>query len=229
MNFKTAAPFRCAAVSYFYRMKVISANTAKATTINWNGKTETTGIYKYPVNGSIMLGKEAVAGDTIADRRVHGGGHKACYLFSGNHYPYWKSLYGHLLWNWGMFGENLSLEDMDESEMRIGNVYRIGSALVQVSMPREPCYKLGVRFGNQQILRDFISFGYPGTYVRVLEEGHVRAGDKAVLELCSENPLTVRDCFLLYYQKEKEKDLLKVAVENTALPQYKRDYLLKYL
>lgn len=210
-------------------MKVISANTAKATTIKWNGKTEITGIYKYPVNGSIMLGKEAVAGDTIADRRVHGGSHKACYLFSGNHYPYWKGRYGHLSWDWGMFGENLSLEDMDESQMRIGDVYRIGKALVQVSMPREPCYKLGLRFGTQRILREFISFGYPGSYVRVLEEGAVTAGDKAVLEFRSENPLTVRDCFLLYYQKEKAADLLKWAVENTALPHYKREYLMQYL
>lgn len=210
-------------------MKVLSANTAKATTINWNGKTEITGIYKYPVNGSIMLGKEAVAGDTIADRRVHGGSHKACYLFSGNHYPYWKDRYGHLSWNWGMFGENLSLQDMDESQMRIGDVYRIGAALVEVSMPREPCYKLGLRFGTQRILREFISYGYPGSYVRVLEEGGVTAGDKAVLEFRSENPLTIRDCFLLYYQKEKAADLLKLAVENTALPSYKREYLMQYL
>ncbi len=209
-------------------MKVRSTNIARPTRIQWNGKTETTGIYKYPVDGPITLESEAVAKDIVADRRVHGGIHKACYLYSSGHYPYWKSLYPGLEWDWGMFGENLTVDGMDERHIRIGDIFRVGEALVQVSMPREPCYKLGIRFGDQQILKAFIAYGYPGTYVRVLEEGGVKAGDSLVLLEESPNPLTVHQCFELYYARIKSREVLTLALDNPALPEYKREALQKY-
>ncbi|MGB5459518.1 MAG: MOSC domain-containing protein, partial [Eudoraea sp.] len=149
-------------------MQVLSTNIGNLTKITWNGKVLSTGIFKYPTSSPLVLEKETVANDSIADRRVHGGIHKACYLFSVKHYPYWKKRYPDLEWNWGMFGENLSVTEMDETQIRIGDIYKIGSALVQISQPREPCFKLGVRFGNQQILKEFIEYGFPGTYVKVL-------------------------------------------------------------
>jgi MOSC domain-containing protein YiiM len=209
-------------------MEVLSVNIARPRQIEWNGKIEYTGIFKSPVEFPIHLGKTAVSADTIVDRKVHGGTHKACYVFSAQHYPYWKKKYPELPWTWGMFGENLTLRGMDESVVRIGNVYRIGQALVQVSMPREPCYKLGVRFGTQSILKEFIAYGNPGAYVRVLEEGLVKPGDRADIREESDNALTVRDCFLLYYAKEKPADILGLAIENQALPKYKRDKLAGY-
>ena len=206
----------------------MSVNIARPIQVSWNGKTETTGIYKVPADGSIFLGTSRVTNDTIANHKVHGGPDKACYLFSSDHYPYWQERYPHLQWHWGMFGENLTIEGMDEARMRIGDIYRIGNARVQVSQPREPCYKLGIKFGAQKILKEFIAHAHPGTYVRVLREGLVRAGDTADLEEQSGNPLTVRQCFELIMAPVKTREHLQWALQNTALPAYKRDKLRKY-
>ncbi|RKN78125.1 MOSC domain-containing protein [Ulvibacterium marinum] len=210
-------------------MRIISTNIGQPTTILWNNKKEQTGIFKYPVSEPLFLEKESVAQDTISNRKVHGGVHKACYLFSMDQYPYWKGLYPHLEWNWGMFGENLTIEGLDETQIRIGDIFRIGTALVQVSQSREPCYKLGVRFGNQDILRQFIDHGYSGAYVRILEEGQVRTGDILQLEQASENPLTVKQFFNFLFERKKNPDILQLAIANTALPERKRERLKKYL
>jgi MOSC domain-containing protein YiiM len=127
-----------------------------------------------------------------------------------------------------MFGENISVEGMDEGEMRIGDIYRIGEALVQVSQPREPCYKLGIRFGSQNIIKEFIDRAFPGTYVRVLQEGHVSAGEGIFLEEQSVNPLTVKQCFELILSAEKSPEHLRWALQNPALPEGKRLKLSKY-
>jgi MOSC domain-containing protein YiiM len=193
-------------------MQVLSTNIGNLTKITWNGKVLSTGIFKYPTSSPLVLEKETVANDSIADRRVHGGIHKACYLFSVKHYPYWKKRYPDLEWTWGMFGENLSVTEMDETQIRIGDIYKIGSALVQISQPREPCFKLGVRFGNQQILKEFIEYGFPGTYVKVLEEGQVSSGDNLSLLKPSDNLLTVHQFFQLLYAKKKDEKILRLLI-----------------
>ncbi len=216
-------------VFYFYSMKVIATNIGKSTLIEWNGKQEVTGIFKYPVQKPISLGPAAVENDIVANRKVHGGIHKACYLFSADQYPYWKNLYAHLDWDWGMFGENLTVAGLDESKIRIGNIYKIGAALVQVSQPREPCYKLGIRFGTQEIVRQFIEHGYPGTYVRLLEKGEVATEDTLELVEQSENPLTVAQFYRLLYARKKDSHIVRLAVSNMSLPEYKRKRLEKFL
>lgn len=210
-------------------MKVLATNIAQPREILWKGKTEFTGIYKVPVAEPIFLGKESVHGDTISQRSVHGGVDKACYLFSAKHYDYWKNKYPHLPWDWGMFGENLTVSDLDESKLRIGDRFSIGEAVVEVSEPREPCYKLGIRFGHQKIIQDFITHGYPGTYVRVLKEGSVKAGDDLRMEQQSANTLTVTDFFQLRYMPKKDPELLKLAMDNPALAERKKEKLRRYL
>lgn len=210
-------------------MQIISTNIGKSTTISWNGQQTTTGIYKYPVHEPLLLEDESVARDTISDRKVHGGIFKACYLFSADHYPYWKEKYPELEWNWGMFGENLTIEGLDESKMRIGNIYKMGNALVQVTQPREPCFKLGIKFGTQEILRQFIDHGFPGTYVKVLEIGEVKKGDTLELVKESESTLTVQQFYTLLFSRTKDIDLLKLAIANDALPPNKRERLKRYL
>lgn len=210
-------------------MKVIATNIGEAVTVEWNGKNEQTGIFKYPTEAPLYLSKNDVKGDTVIDRVHHGGINKACYLFSADYYPYWKNLYPKLKWDWGMFGENLTVQGLDEDEMRIGNVYRLGSALIQVSQPREPCYKLGIRFGTQEILRQFIAHNHPGTYVKILEEGTVTMGDSLALVKESENTLTVKNFYELLFTREKDKELLALFMDNDAVPQYKKDRFKKYI
>ncbi len=213
---------------YLAFMKVISTNIGKPTKIEWNGEETTTGIYKYPVQEAIYLNKEEVSHDTIADRRYHGGIFKACYLFSAEQYPYWKAKYPHLEWDWGMFGENLTVEGLDESKIRIGNVYQLGTALVQITQPREPCFKLGIRFNDQTILKQFIDHGFPGTYIRILREGNVAVGDSLELVDESKSPLTTQQFYNLLFSKQKNKELVQMAMENDALPPGKREKLKKW-
>ena len=213
---------------YLGSMKVISTNLGKSTKIIWNGKETTTGIFKYPVDEPLFLDMEQVTNDTIANRKVHGGIYKACYLFSSVHYPYWQEKYPHLEWDWGMFGENLTIEGLNESTLRVGNIYRLGTALVQITQPREPCFKLGIRFGNQDILKEFIDYGFPGTYIRVLEKGKVAAGDELQLMEESDIPLTVQQLFGLIFAREKDKELLRWAIDHEALPPGKREKLKKF-
>ncbi|MBG50224.1 MAG: sulfurase [Pseudozobellia sp.] len=210
-------------------MKIISTNIGKPQTITWNGKTEQTGIFKYPLNEGLDLKKEIVSNDTIIDRVHHGGSNKACYIFSADEYAYWKEIYPDLDWDWGMFGENLTIEGLDENTLRVGNIYKIGSALVQVSQPREPCYKLGVRFQDQGILKKFIDRVRPGTYLRVLEEGHVNKGDEMELVEESSNEFSITHFHNLLYSKEKSKELLDLFMSNDAVPQYKKEKFKKYL
>jgi MOSC domain-containing protein YiiM len=210
-------------------MKVISTNLGSPTTFMWNGKEEQTGIFKYPVSEPLFLNKVDVAKDTIINRINHGGTNKACYLFSKDQYPYWKNLYPELDWNWGMFGENLTVEGMEDEVMRIGDIYKVGSTLVQVSQPREPCYKLGIRFGSQKILKQYIEHGQPGTYVRVLEEGYVKVGDEFQMVQQSKNSLTTRQFFDLINSKHKDKELLQLAMQNESVPEYKKERLRKHL
>ena len=116
-------------------MKILSTNIARPATIEWRGQKVETGIYKYAVANPIFLGSEDVVNDHVMDRRYHGGSDKACYLYSADHYPFWQNKYPNQDWEWGMFGENLTISGLDESEIRIGDRFQIGNAVVQVTQP----------------------------------------------------------------------------------------------
>ena len=210
-------------------MEVIATNLGTPTTFEWNGKEEQTGIFKKPVSKPLFLNTTDVTSDTVIDRVHHGGINKACYLFGAENYSHWKQLYPNLDWNWGMFGENLTIKGLDESKIRVGNIYRLGTALVQISQPREPCYKLGIRFGSQEVIRQFIDHNRPGTYIRILEEGEVKIGDTLTLIEKSENTLTTQQFYELMFMREKPKELLQLFMDNPSVPQYKKERYKKYL
>ena len=210
-------------------MQVLSVNISNPQTINWRGKKVQTGIFKNPVDKPIFLGKNEVKGDTISDRKVHGGEYKACYLFSAEHYEYWKNLYPNLDWNYGMFGENLTLSGFSENKVCIGDIFVIGEAVVQITQPREPCYKFGVKFGAQKVLKQFIKYGYPGTYVRILNEGFVSKGDSIILREKSSSKITIHQFFNLLFAENKDQNLLKKAIQIDAIPERKREKLKAYL
>lgn len=210
-------------------MKIISTNIANPTKIIWNGKEVTTGIYKNPTKDPIYLSKNNVKKDEISDRVNHGGVYKACYIFSLEQYPYWKDLYPNLEWTWGMFGENLTVAGFDERKVYLGDIYKVGNALVQVTQSREPCYKLGYKFGNQEIIKQFIDHGFGGTYLSVLEEGSVAINDQFTLVDRADNSITVAELFHLAFAKEKNQDSLKIVVNSEAIGPKKRVYFSKYI
>jgi len=208
-------------------MKIVSTNIGKAQTIIWKNKELETGFYKIPIQESIFLATNGVTNDEVVDRRFHGGSDKACYLFSEKHYAYWKNLYPNLDWQWGMFGENLTISELDESEIRIGDIFQIGDALIQATQPRQPCFKLGVRFSTQQMIKQFVDYQYSGVYVRVLNEGFVKTGDKIHLLEQNKNGLSVKEIFRLLYSKKDEHDLAKIAIEDKFLAESCKKDLIK--
>ena len=210
-------------------MEIISTNIAEPVMIEWRGQQIETGIYKYPVEAPIDLDFEDVKNDHVVDRRYHGGFDKACYLYSADHYPFWQRKYPVPKWQWGMFGENLTVKGLDESEIRIGDCFRIGDAEVQVSQPRQPCFKLGVRFGNQQIVDDFWQLPYPGVYMRVLKPGKVKSGDQLILLSRNLASLSVSEVFSGFKISRENQDLIQQAIQEPFLAESCRRDLQKLL
>lgn len=176
-------------------MKVISVNLGALKVINYKGKIVETGIFKYPVNKPIFLGTEDVENDSVIDRKYHGGIAQAVYGYSQNHYSYWKELYPDLDWNYGMFGENLSISNLEETEIFVGSTYKLGESLLEVTKPREPCYKLGIRFGTQEIVKLFWNSTKCGVYFKVLQTGNVSVGDELILVNKAENSPTIAEVY----------------------------------
>ncbi|MBD0833048.1 MOSC domain-containing protein [Aestuariibaculum sediminum] len=210
-------------------MYIKSTNIANAKTIIWNNKEEQTGIFKIPTTSPIYLGKSDVKNDQVIDRKYHGGEFKACYLFSENEYKYWKSLYPDLNWEWGMFGENLTVSNLDETKIFVGDIFQVGTAIIQITEPREPCYKLGIKFGTQDVLKQFIKRGYSGTYVRVLQEGFASSGDALKRIQKDKNKISVHAFFNLLYNPEKDKNIVKSLIESDAIPAKKKEKLLQFI
>ena len=210
-------------------MHIISTNIGQPTTIEWRGKELKTGIYKHEVDAPIFLGAGDVVNDHVIDRRYHGGAEKACYLYSAEHYPFWQQKYPQLKWEWGMFGENLTVSGLNESEIRIGDRFQIGEAIVQVSQPRQPCFKLGIRFGTQKVVKDFWDSSFPGIYVRILQPGPISKGDQLTLIESNSNSLSVEQVFSIFGKNKQNFELMKKAIAEPFLAQSCRKDLQKIL
>ena len=210
-------------------MKIISTNIAKPTTIEWQGQKVETGIYKYAVNKPIFLGFEDVVNDHVIDRRYHGGSDKACYLYSADHYPFWQNKYPNQDWKWGMFGENLTVSGLSESEIRIGDRFQIGDAVVQVTQPRQPCFKLGVRFGDQSVVSDFWTLPYPGVYVRVLLPGEVKTGDEIIRIESNSESLSLSQVFSIFRSNNENHELMQKAIAEPFIAESCRRNIEKLL
>jgi len=177
-------------------MKVISVNIGKMKKVQWKNKTYETGIYKFPVKESIFLGKEDVVGDAVIDRNYHGGFDKAVYAYRENHYTFWKKLYPDLEFNYGMFGENLTISNLLEEEICVGSIYQLGGAKIQVTKPRQPCVKLGIRFQDAKVIKQFWNSTKSGIYFKVLETGKVAINDVLILLEEAKNTPSIAEVFL---------------------------------
>ncbi len=163
-------------------MRLISLNVGMPKFVTSGSKTFSTGIYKDPVEGRVMLRMLNLDGDGQADLEAHGGPNRAVYVFSLETYRFWEQELGRDDFVYGQFGENFTVEGMTEDQICVGDVFRIGSAIVEVSQPRPPCFKLNVRMGIPNFLKQFLRSGRVGFYLRVLQEGEVGAGDTFILE-----------------------------------------------
>lgn len=176
-------------------MKIVATNIGEKKEIDWKGKKVTTGIFKYAVDQPIFLDTENVKDDAVCDRRYHGGINKAVYAYSLDHYDYWKELHPDLDFEYGIFGENLTVTGLDETQIHIGDIFRVGECVLEVTQPREPCMKLGVRFNNMKVVKQFWNTSKSGVYFKILLTGHVKAGDVfREMETFPENP-TIAEAF----------------------------------
>jgi MOSC domain-containing protein YiiM len=205
-------------------MKLISVNVGLPREVEWKGQTVKTGIFKEPVAGRVKLRHLNLDGDRQADLSVHGGPEKAIYIYSREHYGYWRSALPGVDWKWGMFGENFTTEGLLEDAVHIGDQFRIGSATVMVTQPRMPCFKLAVKFGRDDIIKRFLESGRSGFYVAVLQEGEVGAGDEIERIEQDGNQITVSDIVQLYAHDKNNVEMLRRVIELPALPESWRSY-----
>jgi MOSC domain-containing protein YiiM len=182
-------------------MKIVSLNVGLPRDVLWHGRTVTTGIYKYPVEGPIALRKLNLDGDRQADLTVHGGEHKAVYLYPVEHYAYWKKKLPGRDLPPGSFGENFTTEGLLEDEIHIGDQLAVGTAEVIVTQPRLPCYKLGIRFEADDMVRKFLASRRIGFYVAITQEGQVEAGEEIKLLSRARNSISVAAFLELYVAK----------------------------
>jgi MOSC domain-containing protein YiiM len=210
-------------------MKIISVNVGLPRLVMRNGEPVSTGIFKEPIAGRVMMRTLNLEGDRQADLSVHGGTSKAVYVYPAEHYDFWKGEFPEMDLPWGMFGENFTTTGLLETETNIGDKFRIGAAEVMVTEPRMPCYKLGIRFGRTDIIKRFLQSERTGFYLAVLKEGEVGSGDEFEPLAKDTHDVRISDVTRLYTREKRNAALLRRAIEVEALPQSWRSYFQDHL
>ncbi len=208
-------------------MRVLSVNVGLPREIEWRGKTVRTSIFKEPVSERVRVTTLNLDGDEQSDLSVHGGIDKAVYVYPSEHYAHWRNELSEVNLSWGAFGENLTSEGLVEGAVNIGDTLRIGSAEFRVTQPRMPCFKLGIRFGRDDMVKRFLHSGRTGFYLAVTKEGDVSAGDSIELIAQDDHRVTVADVASLYIADEASQELLRRVSELPTLPAGWRDYFRK--
>lgn len=197
-------------------MKIESVNISLPKTIEINGNHVETGIFKEAVDRRLMIRKLNIDGDGQADLTAHGGEFKAVYAYPHEHYATWQNELGRSDFTFGQFGENLTTTGLLENEVFVGSKYRMGEALLQVTQPRVPCYKLAIRMNDPKFIKLFMKAQRTGFYLRVLEEGKIGIGDTIELVESAPQQLSVRTINnLLYF--ERDPDIAKAALDIDGL------------
>jgi len=218
-------------------MKIVSLNVGLPREVIWHGHTVTTGIFKQPVEGPVALRKLNLVGDRQADLTVHGGEHKAVYCYPIEHYAYWKKKLPGRDLPPGSFGENFTTEGLVENDVHIGDRFAItktgsagiaaGSAEVIVTQPRLPCYKLGLRFEADDMIKKFLASRRTGFYAAVTREGQVQAGDEIKPLARDANAISIAAFLELYVTKNwttADKTQIRRLFELPSLPNDWKSY-----
>jgi MOSC domain-containing protein YiiM len=204
-------------------MHVISVNVGLPRKVQANGRTVLTSIYKTPVHGRVAVRGYNVEGDRQSDPRVHGGPYKAVYLYPSEHYAYWsKELPGADL-PFGAFGENLTTAGLNEESAHIGDRFRIGSVMLQVTQPRMPCFKLALRFNRADMVQRFWNSGRSGMYFSIVREGELGAGDPFEQVAADPQQVSVADVVRLYKGDTKDGALYARALQAPLYGSWKQE------
>lgn len=210
-------------------MLVISLNIGNSIEIEWKNNLIKTSIYKYPVLGKRKVNFLSIEGDNQSDLINHGGLDKAVYSYSMEYYEVWKKNINFDFNDFGLFGENLTTKGLLDSEVKIGNIYKIGTTALQAIQPRFPCYKLNIRFGRDDMKNKFREMKMNGIYFKVIDEGEIETGDIIELIQESEFDVSVLDVVECRASKGKEQHKLNQILEIPFFPQDLKDEFTEWL
>lgn len=204
-------------------MKILSVNVGLPRLVEYNGEPISTAIYKNPVSGKVRVHQFNLEGDGQADLRFHGGASKSVYAYPAEHYELWKQELPEMDLTFGVFGENLTTFGILETEICVGDKFRVGTAEFVVTEPRFPCYKLGIRFGRKDIIRKFQKSRRSGFYLTVAKTGEIKISNKIEFLERDENKVSITDLLKLHDEK-KDMEIANRALKVAALPEkWKRD------
>ena len=198
-------------------MKLLSVNISQAKTVMYHGRQVASGIYKEPIEGRVRVGRLTIEGDRQVDFRVHGGADKAVYAYPHEHYALWQEELGRDDFTFGQFGENLTTQGLLEDAVHIGDRFRVGDALLEVSQPRIPCYKLAMKMGDNTIPKRLIESQRCGFYFRVIEEGEIGAGDRIERDVDDPIRVSVQYIYNLYFNDKNNKDEIARMLDHPKL------------
>ncbi|MBM3727940.1 MAG: MOSC domain-containing protein [Acidobacteria bacterium] len=201
-------------------MRIVSVNLAQRRSFTVDGREVFTGIFKEPADQPAELTELGFTEDFIADPRYHGGPDKAVYAYGAQHYDYWRRRYPGL--SYGMFGENLTVEGLDEHGVRVGDRFELNGILLRAVQPRVPCMKLGLKFGSQAFLKMFLEAGRSGIYFAVEGSGRIAAGDSMTLSQPSGAEVTLAQHFTLWDGRGDPRTLRAIANCAYVLPKYRK-------
>ena len=198
-------------------MQLVSVNVGPPKWVQFDGRKFSTGIFKAPVSGTVSVDLTQVQGDGQADLEAHGGADKAVYLYPVEHYDFWRKELDEEIKELGSFGENFTARGMLENKICIGDSFKIGTTIVQVTQPRTPCYKLAARFMRKDLPTRFLQSLKTGFYLRVLQEGQVTAEDYFTLCDQDPNPVTVGEVSRIYHFQHDDRDAVENVLKNRSL------------
>jgi ferredoxin-NADP reductase/MOSC domain-containing protein YiiM len=208
---------------------VVSVNVARPREVSWEGRQVATSIWKLPVDGRVKVGKLSLAGDEQADKIGHGGEHRAVMVYQLDSYRYWESFLNRPSFEYGQFGENLTIEGFADTCVCVGDRFRIGTALFEITQPRVTCFKVGIKLDEPQMPSLMVAHRRPGFYLRVIEEGEIGAGDEIIKIADGPETMTVADIDTLLYTRPRSHDALVRVLKIPALSKGWRESFESYL
>ena len=198
-------------------MKILSINVSEPQKVIFNGKELITSIYKKPVAQGVKVTSQGIDGDRQADLSVHGGYDKAVYAYSFSHYKLWGEKLKRDFNEFGLVGENLTLDNFDEEEINIGDRFKINDCIIQVSQPRIPCYKIGIKMNSRDFPKMFSQSGLLGSYFRVIQEGTIEKGNQLEKIYSEENSMSLKEIASILFVDIKNIELMKKALDIKTL------------